>query len=43
MKAENGTVTLTGRVNSCNKRNLAERAAWAAPGVTHVEDKIIVS
>lgn len=43
VQAQGGKVTLTGQVSSWNKRNLAERAAWAAPGVTQVEDKLIVA
>jgi len=35
-------VTLIGHVSSWEKRNLAERAAWAAPGVMHIEDKLVV-
>lgn len=41
--AEGSKVTLTGSVSSWNKRNAAERAAWAAPGVTQIEDKLIVA
>lgn len=33
-------VTLAGRVHSWTERKLAENAAWAAPGVYHVHDKI---
>jgi osmotically-inducible protein OsmY len=43
VQAQGGKVTLTGQVSSWNKRNLAERAAWAAPGVTQIEDKLIVA
>lgn len=42
VKTEAGKVTLIGHVSSWEKRNLAERAAWAAPGVTKVEDKLVV-
>jgi osmotically-inducible protein OsmY len=38
-----GTVTLGGRVRSWAERLEAERAAWAAPGVRHVEDRIAVA
>ncbi len=37
-----GTVTLRGRVRSLVEREEAERAAWAAPGVTKVVDNLIV-
>lgn len=43
VQAQGGKVTLTGKVSSWNKRHLAERAAWAAPGVTQIEDKLIVA
>jgi osmotically-inducible protein OsmY len=37
-----GTVTLRGQVRSLVERDQAERAAWAAPGVTRVVDNLIV-
>jgi osmotically-inducible protein OsmY len=41
--ATNGNkVTLGGRVKAWHERRLAERAAWAAPGVTQVDDRIVV-
>lgn len=39
---DGGKVTLGGRVRAWNERQIAERAAWAAPGVTRVEDNIVV-
>lgn len=36
-----GTVKLSGRVHGWNERKVAENAAWAAPGVTKVEDDIV--
>jgi osmotically-inducible protein OsmY len=38
-----GTVRLGGKVHSLNERQVAERAAWAAPGVTRFEDNIIIA
>lgn len=40
---DGGKVTLGGRVKAWNERQIAERAAWAAPGVTSIEDNIIVA
>jgi osmotically-inducible protein OsmY len=36
-------VRLGGRVKAWNERVAAERAAWAAPGVTAVEDRIVIA
>jgi osmotically-inducible protein OsmY len=38
-----GTVFLTGSVHSLTERDAAERAAWAAPGVTAVDDRLVVA
>jgi osmotically-inducible protein OsmY len=35
-----GKVTLGGKVNAWTEREAVERAAWSAPGVTEVEDRI---
>ena len=40
VEATGGRVVLRGTVRSWAERNDAERAAWAAPGVTSVEDHI---
>jgi osmotically-inducible protein OsmY len=37
-----GKVTLSGNVHSLAEREEARRAAWAAPGVTAVEDRLAV-
>jgi osmotically-inducible protein OsmY len=42
VEAKDGKVTLRGRVHSWAERNAAESAAWAAPGVTTVEDHLSV-
>jgi osmotically-inducible protein OsmY len=41
--AEDGKVILTGNVRSWAERQEAERAAWAAPGVTQVDDRLLVT
>jgi len=38
-----GTVTLTGTVHSWSERDAAVAAAWAAPGVTTVNDRLTVT
>jgi osmotically-inducible protein OsmY len=43
VKVEHSTVTLSGDVHSWAERQEAERAAAAAPGVTHVENFIVVT
>jgi osmotically-inducible protein OsmY len=42
VQAYDGGVTLSGTVKSLAERDEAERAAWAAPGVTRVDDRIAV-
>ena len=43
VEAHGGEVVLTGLVRSWVERQEAEQAAWAAPGVVKVEDRIAVS
>jgi osmotically-inducible protein OsmY len=43
VETSDGTVTLHGYVRSWAERDEAEHAAWAAPGVTKVEDLITIS
>lgn len=43
VETHGSTVVLTGAVSSWPERRAAERAAWSAPGVTKVENKLLVS
>jgi len=43
VETTNGTVMLRGTVRSWSEREAASLAAWAAPGVTKVENQIAVS
>jgi osmotically-inducible protein OsmY len=43
VEATEGRVTLRGTVRSYAERQDAERAAWGAPGVTNVEDRISIN
>lgn len=40
---EEGSVTLSGRTDSWSERNAARHAAWAAPGVKNVIDRMSVN
>ena len=40
--ATDGKVVLNGHVRSWAERQEAERAAWAAPGVSQVDDRITI-
>lgn len=40
--ADDGKIILNGNVHSWAERREAERAAWAAPGVKQVEDRLVV-
>lgn len=42
VETQGGEVTLKGTVHTWFERKEAERAAWSAPGVTKVEDKISI-
>jgi osmotically-inducible protein OsmY len=43
VETQNGKVILRGTVHAWNEREEAEHAAWAAPGVTSVEDNLVIS
>jgi hypothetical protein len=40
--ATDGMVILSGNVHSWAERQEAERAVWAAPGVTEVKDRLTI-
>jgi osmotically-inducible protein OsmY len=42
VKTSDGTVTIEGTVSSPAERDEAIAAAWAAPGVRRVEDRVAV-
>ncbi|HEX6810410.1 MAG TPA: BON domain-containing protein [Planctomycetota bacterium] len=41
--ADGAKVTLTGKVHSWAERDLVQGAAWRVPGVTHVDNRILVT
>lgn len=43
VKVEGDVVTLEGRVHLWRERQIAERAAWSVPGVTRVEDHLMLA
>ena len=43
VEAEGSTVVLEGAVRSWIEREEAKRIAWSAPGVTKVEDRMVVA
>jgi osmotically-inducible protein OsmY len=42
VETEGGRVILRGKVRAWYERDIAERAAWSAPGVTEVQDRITI-
>lgn len=43
VETKDGGVILTGTVHTLVEKDEAERAAWAAPGVTRVDDRLMVA
>ena len=42
VRTDGAKVVLGGRVHAWFERDIAERAAWSAPGVTEVQDEILI-
>jgi osmotically-inducible protein OsmY len=42
IEVHDGTVVLTGKVPTLKEREEAERATWSAPGVTNVQNQLVV-
>jgi osmotically-inducible protein OsmY len=42
VRAEGGRVSLGGSVRNRHERRLAEDAAWSAPGISEIEDNIVI-
>jgi osmotically-inducible protein OsmY len=42
VQTEGGRVVLSGKVRAWYERDIAERAAWSAPGVTEVQDDLTI-
>ncbi|MBP2233243.1 osmotically-inducible protein OsmY [Azospirillum agricola] len=43
VRVDGARVTLEGKVRTWNERHIVERAAWSAPGVTAVDDRLGVA
>lgn len=43
VSVDGSKVKLEGKVDTWSDRNIVERAAWAAPGVTAVEDRVVIA
>lgn len=43
VKVADGKVTLEGKIKNWSERHIAERAAWAAPGVRQVDDRLSIA
>ncbi|WP_367253280.1 BON domain-containing protein [Pseudomonas sp. stari2] len=43
IKVEGGVVKLEGKVHFWHERQIAERAAWSVPGVSKVDDQLLIA